>query len=113
MSLRKRPESSQERKPLQSRHSEDDQQQPHEKSDITGDVGNIAILFFLYLLQGIPLGVGQAIPMLLQNRGASYKEQAEFSFAYWPFSSELTQYCAKTQKSVHVSQIYLSYDNDE
>lgn len=89
MSLRKRPESSKERKPLHSTRSEDDQQ-PHEKSDITGDVGNIAILFFLYLLQGIPLGVGQAIPMLLQNRGASYKQQAEFSFAYWPFSSEFS-----------------------
>lgn len=87
MSLRKRQDNSQERKRLHSNSSQDEHH--HEKSDITGDVGNIAILFFLYLLQGIPLGVGQAIPMLLQNRGASYKQQAEFSFAYWPFSSEL------------------------
>lgn len=58
-------------------------------SDIRGDRGNIAILFLLYLLQGIPLGLSAAIPMLLQNRGASYKEQAEFSFAFWPFSLKL------------------------
>lgn len=45
----------------------------HLESDIRGDRGNIAILFFLYLLQGVPLGLAAAIPMLLQNRGASYK----------------------------------------
>lgn len=61
----------------------------HETSDIRGDRANIAILFFLYLLQGIPLGLTAAIPMLLQNRGASYKQQAEFSFATWPFSMKL------------------------
>lgn len=54
-----------------------------------GDRGNIALLFFLYLLQGIPLGLTAAIPMILQNRGASYKQQAEFSFVYWPFSLKL------------------------
>ena len=89
MSLRKRSESV-ERKKLLKEHANDDHHADiHEKSDLSdGDYGNIAILFFLYLLQGIPLGVGQAIPMLLQNRGASYKQQAEFSFAYWPFSSK-------------------------
>lgn len=60
-----------------------------EISDIRDDRANIAILFFLYLLQGIPLGLTSAIPMLLQNRGASYKQQAEFSFATWPFSLKL------------------------
>lgn len=45
----------------------------HDETDIRGDRGNIAILFFLYLLQGIPIGLAAAIPMLLQNRGASYK----------------------------------------
>ncbi|XP_055689300.1 acetyl-coenzyme A transporter 1 [Lutzomyia longipalpis] len=60
-----------------------------ETSDLRGDKLNIAILFFLYLLQGIPIGLTSAIPMLLQNRGATYKQQAEFSFAYWPFSLKL------------------------
>lgn len=44
-------------------------------SDIRGDKLNIALLLFLYTLQGIPLGLAAAIPMLLQNRGISYKEQ--------------------------------------
>ncbi|GLH02093.1 Acetyl-coenzyme A transporter 1 [Gryllus bimaculatus] len=58
-------------------------------SNIKGDELNIAILFFLYLLQGIPLGLSSAIPMYLQNRGVSYRQQAEFSFVNWPFSLKL------------------------
>ncbi|XP_015905190.1 acetyl-coenzyme A transporter 1 isoform X2 [Parasteatoda tepidariorum] len=50
---------------------------------------NIAILFFLYILQGIPLGLAGSIPMILQNRNISYKEQAIFSFVNWPFSVKL------------------------
>lgn len=61
----------------------------HEHSDLRGDKQNIAILFFLYLLQGIPLGLCGSIPMLLQNRGVSYRQQAEFSFVQWPFSLKL------------------------
>ena len=59
------------------------------QSGISGDERNIAILLFLYILQGIPLGLGAAIPLILTNRHVSYKEQAEFSFAYWPFSIKL------------------------
>ena len=78
----------------QKHHSDTDESGKHhqaddEPSNINGDRANIAILFFLYLLQGIPLGLTAAIPMLLQNRGASYKQQAEFSFAQWPFSLKL------------------------
>lgn len=75
MTLRKRTESL-ERKKLLTNQNSADIHDIHEPSDLRGDYGNIAILFFLYVLQGIPLGIGQAIPMLLQNRGASYKEQA-------------------------------------
>ncbi|CAG5108819.1 Similar to Slc33a1: Acetyl-coenzyme A transporter 1 (Mus musculus) [Cotesia congregata] len=60
-----------------------------EDSDIRGDEGNIALLLFLYLLQGIPLGLCSAMPMILQNRHISYKQQAEFSFVQWPFSLKL------------------------
>jgi PAT family acetyl-CoA transporter-like MFS transporter 1 len=42
---------------------------------VKGDEWNIAILFFLYVLQGIPLGLSSAIPMYLQNRGVSYRQQ--------------------------------------
>lgn len=88
MAIRKRTASNEREKLLTGKLNDDQQVEQHAKTDLSGDYANIGILFFLYLLQGIPLGVGQAIPMLLQNRGASYKQQAEFSFAYWPFSSE-------------------------
>ena len=39
------------------------------------EVGNISLLLFLYVLQGIPLGLSASIPMILQNKGVSYKEQ--------------------------------------
>jgi hypothetical protein len=42
---------------------------------LNGDKYNIAILFFLYVLQGVPLGLSSAIPMYLQNRGVSYRQQ--------------------------------------
>ncbi|XP_011501252.1 PREDICTED: acetyl-coenzyme A transporter 1 [Ceratosolen solmsi marchali] len=60
-----------------------------ERGSIKGDENNIAILLFLYLCQGIPLGLCSSIPMLLQNHRVSYKQQAEFSFVTWPFSLKL------------------------
>lgn len=73
--------------------SRDDQGQrlendDHEKANLSGDYGNVAILFLLYLLQGIPLGITYSIPILLQKLGVSYKEQAAFSFAFYPFTGE-------------------------
>jgi len=53
------------------------------------DFGNILLLLFLYVLQGIPLGLIAAVPMILQSRHVSYAEQGKFSFAYWPFSLKL------------------------
>lgn len=46
-----------------------------QSSNLKGDRKNVALLFFLYTLQGIPLGLAAAIPMILQNRGVSYKQQ--------------------------------------
>merc|ERR1719356_1427974 len=60
-----------------------------EKKGVAGDERNIAVLLFLYVLQGIPLGLAAAIPLILTNKNVSYKQQAEFSFAYWPFSVKL------------------------
>lgn len=50
------------------------------RSSLKGDEKSIALLFFLYTLQGIPLGLSAAIPMILQNRGVSYKEQVCFFY---------------------------------
>ena len=53
-----------------------------EISDIKGDEHNVVVLLLLYLLQGIPLGLTAAIPMILQNRGASYKQQVKMNNCY-------------------------------
>lgn len=58
-------------------------------SPIWKDLPNLSLLLLLYILQGIPLGLIASIPMILQNRNYSYKDQAKFSFAYWPFSLKL------------------------
>ncbi|XP_023180089.1 acetyl-coenzyme A transporter 1 [Drosophila hydei] len=85
MSARRRGQAQDEQKLVESMAQGDKEEKP----DLRGDRRNIAILLFLYVLQGIPIGLIAAVPMLLQNRGASYKQQAEFSFAYWPFSIKL------------------------
>jgi PAT family acetyl-CoA transporter-like MFS transporter 1 len=59
------------------------------RSDWRKDKLNIALLLFLYLLQGIPLGMAASIPLILQTYGATYSQQATFSFAFWPFSLKL------------------------
>uniref|UniRef100_A0A096LV88 Acetyl-coenzyme A transporter 1 n=1 Tax=Poecilia formosa TaxID=48698 RepID=A0A096LV88_POEFO len=56
---------------------------------IRGELGNIALLLFLYVLQGIPLGLAGSIPLILQSKSVSYKDQAFFSFVFWPFSLKL------------------------
>lgn len=44
-------------------------------SSLEGDRANIALLLFLYTLQGVPLGLAAAVPMILQNKGVLYKDQ--------------------------------------
>jgi MFS transporter, PAT family, solute carrier family 33 (acetyl-CoA transportor), member 1 len=60
-----------------------------EKSNLKGDYGNMALLLSLYFLQGTISGLTAAIPILLQNRGVSYKQQALFSVAQYPFSRKI------------------------
>ena len=49
----------------------------------------IGLLFFLYFLQGLPLGLTGAIPFLMSSSKISYSDQGTFSFAFWPFSIKL------------------------
>ncbi|XP_040901814.1 acetyl-coenzyme A transporter 1 [Toxotes jaculatrix] len=56
---------------------------------IRGELGNVSLLLFLYVLQGIPLGLAGSIPLILQSKSVSYKDQAFFSFVFWPFSLKL------------------------
>ncbi len=45
------------------------------KPDWKKDKGNIALLIFLYMLQGIPLGLTLAMPFLLGARKVSLADQ--------------------------------------
>ena len=69
----------------------DDRLKPDTTPDgsLKGDRGSIALLMFLYILQGIPLGIGSSIPYLLTSRKVSYSDQALYSFVHWPFSLKL------------------------
>lgn len=62
---------------------------PVPQSDWRKDRWNIILLLLLYLLQGIPLGMAASIPLIIQTYGASWSQQATFSFAFWPFSLKL------------------------
>ena len=53
------------------------------------ELSSILLLLFLYVLQGIPLGLAGSIPLILQSRNVSYTDQAFFSFVFWPFSLKL------------------------
>lgn len=59
------------------------------KRDWTKDKFSILLLLFLYLLQGIPLGMAASIPLIIQSYGTSWSQQATFSFAFYPFSLKL------------------------
>ena len=58
-------------------------------SDLEGDKLNVFMLFLLYVLQGIPVGLYKSIPLILTNCGVPYSEQALFSIAYYPYSMKL------------------------
>ena len=53
------------------------------------DKFSISLLLFLYLLQGVPLGMAASIPLIIQTYGVTWSQQATFSFAFWPFSLKL------------------------
>ncbi|KAJ3590089.1 hypothetical protein NHX12_008043 [Muraenolepis orangiensis] len=59
------------------------------RTALRNELWNILLLLFLYVLQGIPLGLAGSIPLILQSKSVSYKDQAFFSFVFWPFSLKL------------------------
>lgn len=59
------------------------------KQNLKKDYKNIALLMFLYFLQGIPLGLTGSLPFILTSRKVTYADQGTFSFAFWPFSLKL------------------------
>nr|XP_006637513.1 PREDICTED: acetyl-coenzyme A transporter 1 [Lepisosteus oculatus]XP_015216212.1 PREDICTED: acetyl-coenzyme A transporter 1 [Lepisosteus oculatus]XP_015216213.1 PREDICTED: acetyl-coenzyme A transporter 1 [Lepisosteus oculatus]XP_015216214.1 PREDICTED: acetyl-coenzyme A transporter 1 [Lepisosteus oculatus] len=62
---------------------------PRARKGLRAELGNVSLLLFLYVLQGIPLGLAGSIPLILQSKNVSYTDQAYFSFVFWPFSLKL------------------------
>ena len=56
---------------------------------LDGDKLHVVILFFLYCLQGIPLGLRDAIPLILTSKNIPYTDQATFSISSYPFSMKV------------------------
>ncbi|RWS18641.1 acetyl-coenzyme A transporter 1-like isoform X1, partial [Leptotrombidium deliense] len=59
------------------------------RKGLKGDYGNLALLIFLYILQGIPLGIVVTIPLIMASNNVSYSLQAIFSFARYPYVMKL------------------------
>eukprot|EP00756_Hemistasia_phaeocysticola_P006440 Hpha_TRINITY_DN13832_c0_g2::TRINITY_DN13832_c0_g2_i1::g.70123::m.70123/K03372/ACATN, SLC33A1; MFS transporter, PAT family, solute carrier family 33 (acetyl-CoA transportor), member 1 len=57
--------------------------------NIRKDIGSVALLFVLYVIQGIPLGLYRNTALVLQQNGASFGDQGLFSVAVWPFSFKI------------------------
>ena len=77
-------------------HDSDNQLTVDEESEkkstipnVRKDLYKIFLLIFLYLLQGVPIGLTGSIPYILSSRKVSYTDQGTFSFALWPFSLKL------------------------
>lgn len=69
--------------------SDSEDGRPIARGGIQGELGSVCLLLFLYILQGIPLGLAGSIPLIMQSKNVSYKDQAYFSFVFWPFSLKL------------------------
>ena len=50
---------------------------------------SVCLILILYLLQGLNLGLTACMPFFLATRGATWKDQGTFNFAYYPFSFKL------------------------
>ena len=72
-------------------------------SQVAGDKMNRLLLLLLYtlqvgqsqltsghwILQGLPIGLAEAIPLVLTERKVSYGDQAQFNSVFYPFSCKL------------------------
>eukprot|EP01054_Gregarina_sp_Poly1_P001286 Gregarina_sp_Poly_1__1285@NODE_1313_length_4414_cov_267_824017_g138_i1_p2_GENE_NODE_1313_length_4414_cov_267_824017_g138_i1NODE_1313_length_4414_cov_267_824017_g138_i1_p2_ORF_typecomplete_len440_score39_48Acatn/PF13000_7/2_6e21Acatn/PF13000_7/6_2e02BT1/PF03092_16/1_1e07BT1/PF03092_16/8_1e02DUF5504/PF17608_2/1_3e03DUF5504/PF17608_2/0_16_NODE_1313_length_4414_cov_267_824017_g138_i17192038 len=56
---------------------------------VTFPYSQVSLLFVLYVVQAIPMGLSMALPLVLQNRGATYTEIAAYAIASLPFSLKL------------------------
>ncbi|XP_022174745.1 acetyl-coenzyme A transporter 1-like [Myzus persicae] len=61
-----------------------------EKPNLAGDWLNFYLLIILYIIQGFPIGLSGALPIILQSKKmVTYEDQAAFSISLWPYSIKL------------------------
>ena len=53
------------------------------------DLANIALVYVLYAVQGVPVGLLMSLPLILSSRQVSYADQAALSFASWPYALKI------------------------
>ena len=58
-----------------SSNSVDAEDRELQRSNIVGDRLNFVLVTFLYVLQGVVIGVTVAIPLILQKRNVTYTDQ--------------------------------------
>ncbi|KAG7276895.1 hypothetical protein CRUP_034771 [Coryphaenoides rupestris] len=83
------PEAEEEAEGLLQGSDSEDRRRSKVRPGLRKELWNILLLLFLYVLQGIPLGLAGSIPLIMQSKSVSYKDQAFFSFVFWPFSLKL------------------------
>ena len=69
--------------------NEADSDEAAKKGGLEGDYFNVAILLLLYTLQGVPMGLSASVPLILQEKGATFLQQAQFDVVSYPFSMKL------------------------
>ena len=69
--------------------NEADDKYAAKQTGLAGDWKAILLLLLLYTLQGIPMGLGASLPMLMQEKKVSTMEQAVFSVVAYPFAFKL------------------------
>ncbi|KAJ9472795.1 PAT family [Diplonema papillatum] len=62
---------------------------PSTCSDIREDAWSLALLFGLYVLQGLPMGLAAVVPMIIKDKGASLSDIGTFSLTILPYSVKL------------------------
>lgn len=79
------------------------------KSDLNGDWSNFFLLMLLYTMQGLPLGLASAMPIILQTRkNVTYQDQVIISILNKLFSKNMNYYEIQTRIIFFVSEhIYL------
>lgn len=78
------------RNPVDLEECEGTRKPTSEKPNLDGDWINFYLLIILYIVQGIPIGLCGALPIILQSKKmVTYEDQAAFSISLWPYSMKL------------------------